>query len=103
MKENSNEFKIINKNERIKWLNIVDEKNKKIEQQELEIQRLNEQVSNLVNVTGHYYRERIVLLEKAYELACEVRDDWGGREYSGTEYDNYQDYFIAKAKEELKK
>ena len=36
--------------------------------------------------------------KKAYELACEVRDDWGGREYSGTEYDNYKDYFLAKAK-----
>lgn len=40
--------------------------------------------------------------KKAYELACEVRDDWGGREYSGTEYDNYKDYFLAKAKEILK-
>ena len=40
--------------------------------------------------------------KKALELACEPRDDWGGREYSGTEYDNYYDYFMAEAKEILK-
>lgn len=42
-----------------------------------------------------------VILENAYELACEVRDDWGGREYSGSEFNNYHDYFIAKAIEKL--
>ena len=40
-------------------------------------------------------------LEKALELACEPRDDWGGEKYSGTEYDNYYDYFMAEAKEML--
>ena len=45
--------------------------------------------------------KEIKLLKKALELASEVRDDWGGREYDGTEFDNYFDYFIAKAKEQL--
>ena len=40
-------------------------------------------------------------LKKALELACEPRDDWGGEKYSRTEYDNYYDYFMAKAKEML--
>lgn len=31
-----------------------------------------------------------------------LRDDWGGKEYSGTEFDNYHDYFIAQAEKELK-
>ena len=46
-------------------------------------------------------QKQLTITEKALELACEPRDDWGGREYSGTEYDNYYDYFMAKAKEML--
>ena len=45
--------------------------------------------------------QQLAITEKALELACEPRDDWGGREYSGTEYDNYYDYFMAEAKEML--
>ena len=46
-------------------------------------------------------KQKVVVLEKAFELACFPRDDWGGREYSGTEFDNYHDYFIAEAEKEL--
>ena len=46
-------------------------------------------------------QKQLTITEKALELACEPRDDWGGREYSGTEYDNYYDYFMAEAKEVL--
>ena len=46
-------------------------------------------------------KQQLAITEKALELACEPRDDWGGREYSGTEYDNYYDYFMAEAKEIL--
>ena len=46
-------------------------------------------------------QKQLTITEKAFELACEPRDDWGGREYSGTEYDNYYDYFMAEAKEIL--
>ena len=46
-------------------------------------------------------QKQLAITEKAFELACEPRDDWGGREYSGTEYDNYYDYFMAEAKEIL--
>lgn len=45
--------------------------------------------------------QKIKELEKAFKLACEPRDDWGGKKYSGTEYDNYYDYFMAEAKEML--
>ena len=47
-------------------------------------------------------QKQLAITEKAFELACEPRDDWGGREYSGTEYDNYYDYFMAEAKEMMK-
>lgn len=47
-------------------------------------------------------QHQLAVKDKALELACEPRDDWGGREYSGTEYDNYYDYFIALAEKELK-
>lgn len=46
-------------------------------------------------------KQQLAISEKALELACEPRDDWDGREYSGTEYDNYYDYFMAEAKEVL--
>lgn len=45
---------------------------------------------------------QLKVVDKALELACEPRDDWGGEKYSGTEYCNYYDYFKAKAKEMLK-
>lgn len=44
-------------------------------------------------------QKQLAITEKALELACEPRDDWGGKQYSGTEYDNYYDYFMAEAKE----
>lgn len=43
----------------------------------------------------------LTFMKKAFKLACEPRDDWGGEKYSGTEYDNYYDYFMAEAKEML--
>ena len=46
-------------------------------------------------------KQQLAITEKALELACEPRDDWGGEKYSRTEYDNYYDYFMAKAKEML--
>lgn len=46
---------------------------------------------------------RLEVAEKAFELACDPRDDWGGKEYSGTEFNNYHDYFIAEAEQELAK
>ena len=47
-------------------------------------------------------QHQLAVKDKTLELACEPRDDWGGREYSGTEYDNYYDYFIALAEKELR-
>ena len=47
-------------------------------------------------------QKQLTITEKALELACEPRDDWGGEKYSGTEYDNYYDYFMAEAKEMMK-
>lgn len=44
---------------------------------------------------------RLEVAEKAFELACDPRDDWGGKEYSGTEFNNYHDYFIAEAQKEI--
>ena len=55
-------------------------------------------------VDGQKYnqlKQQLAITEKALELACEPRDDWGGEKYSGTEYDNYYDYFMAEAKEML--
>lgn len=46
-------------------------------------------------------KPKAIVLEKAFELACDPRDDWGGKEYSGTEFDNYHDYFIAEAEQKL--
>lgn len=46
-------------------------------------------------------KQKAIVLEKAFELACDPRDDWGGEEYSGTEFDNYHDYFIAEAEQKL--
>lgn len=46
-------------------------------------------------------QKQLAITEKALELACEPRDDWGGGKYSWTEYDNYYDYFMAEAKDML--
>ena len=66
------------------------------------------QISNLIKEFAEEKGQQITdlqsqltIIQKALELACEPRDDWGGREYSGTEYDNYYDYFMAEAKEVL--
>ena len=51
-----------------------------------------------------YLQHRLEVTERAFELACEPRDDWGDRKYSGTVFDNYHDYFIfiAEVEKELK-
>ena len=46
-------------------------------------------------------KQKAIVLEKAFELACDPRDDWGGEKYSGTEFNNYHDYFIAEAEQKL--
>ena len=46
-------------------------------------------------------KQKAIVLEKAFELACNPRDDWGGEKYSGTEFNNYHDYFIAEAEQRL--
>ena len=46
-------------------------------------------------------KQKAIVLEKAFELACNPRDDWGGEKYSGTEFNNYHDYFIAEAEQKL--
>ena len=46
-------------------------------------------------------KQKAIVLEKAFEFACDQRDDWGGKEYSGTEFNNYHDYFIAEAEQKL--
>ena len=46
-------------------------------------------------------KQKVIVLEKAFELACDPRDDWGGEKYSGTEFDNYHYYFIAEAEQKL--
>lgn len=46
-------------------------------------------------------KQKSIVLEKAFELACDPRDDWGGEKYSGTEFNNYHDYFIAEAEQKL--
>lgn len=66
------------------------------------------QISNLIKEFAEEKDQQITdlqsqltITEKALELACEPRDDWCGKQYSGTEYDNYYDYFMAEAKEML--
>lgn len=46
-------------------------------------------------------KQKAIMLEKAFELACDPRDDWGGKEYSGSEFNNYHDYFIAEAEQKF--
>lgn len=60
---------------------------------EQHLKEKNQQITDL--------QSQLAITEKALELACEPRDDWGGEKYSGTEYDNYYDYFMAEAKEML--
>lgn len=57
----------------------------------------NEVVLKVLEQKDHQIAE----LKKALELACEPRDDWGGREYDDP-YTNSYDYFLDKAKEMLK-
>lgn len=64
------------------------------------IKNINIQNANLRNELAEL-KQKAIVLEKAFELACDPRDDWGGKEYSGTEFDNYHDYFIAEAQKEL--
>lgn len=57
-------------------------------------------IHNLKNELAELQQKAIVL-EKAFEFACDPRDDWGGEKYSGTEFNNYHDYFIAEAEQKL--
>ena len=81
---------IINSN---RTSNLIDMENKAM----LELEN-----ANLKNKLADLQKE-VVVLEKAFELACSPRDDWGGSKYSGTEFDNYHDYFIAEAEQKLAK
>lgn len=57
-------------------------------------------IHNLKNELAEL-KQKAIVLEKAFEFACDPRDDWGGKEYSGTEFNNYHDYFIAEAEKKL--
>lgn len=57
-------------------------------------------IHNLKNELAEL-KQKAIVLEKAFELACNPRDDWGGEKYSGTEFNNYHDYFIAEAEQRL--
>lgn len=57
-------------------------------------------IHNLKNELAEL-KQKAIVLEKAFKLACDPRDDWGGEKYSGTEFDNYHDYFIAEAEQKL--
>ena len=75
----------------LEWLLNVDEKMainsiKVIEKLKQENQQLN---------------KKLLIIKKAFELACDPRDDCGGKEYSETEFNNYHDYFIAEAEQKL--
>lgn len=58
-------------------------------------------IHNLKNELAEL-KQKAIVLEKAFELACDPRDDWGGEKYSGTEFNNYHDYFIAEAETETR-
>ena len=64
------------------------------------INNLNIQNDNLRTELAEL-KQKAIVLEKAFELACDPRDDWGGEKYSGTEFNNYHDYFIAEAEQKL--
>ena len=56
------------------------------------------QISNLIKEFAEEKGQQITdlqsqltIIQKALELACEQRDEWGGREYYWTEYDTYYD------------
>lgn len=57
-------------------------------------------IHNLKNELAEL-KQKAIVLEKAFELACDPRDDWGGEKYSGTEFNSYHDYFIAEAEQKL--
>lgn len=83
-------------------INELDDQSQKIKWQKLEIQRLNEQVSNLVNVTGHYYREEITILQKALEIACaDICSKYFDSERQDEIILHYVNNFKDKAKKEL--
>lgn len=75
------------------WLQRKDLLIDRLNIQDQKIKELQQELSEL--------KQKAIVLEKAFELACDPRDDWGGKEYSGTEFDNYHDYFIAEAQKEL--
>ena len=85
-------------------INLLNQQSKRIKELEQENLSLQEQSirdnQNWIEETTKL-KQQLITTEKALELACEPRDDWGGEEYSGTEYDNYYDYFMAEAKEML--
>ena len=70
---------------------LIDIENKEI--LELENTNLKSELAEL--------KQKAIVLEKAFKLACDPRDDWGGEKYSGTEFNNYHDYFIAEAEQKL--
>lgn len=43
---------------------------------------------SMLELQNKQLQHKLAVKDKALELACEPRDDWGGREYSGTEYDD---------------
>lgn len=104
MKENPNEFKIINKNERIKWLNMVADRDK-------EIAKLKEELKNCPTIEDLYpiqiidaeNKLKISILEKALHLACA---DICSRYFDSERQDeiilHYANNFKNTAKEELK-
>lgn len=88
------EFKLTSAEELYNCLNFTNMANCEIELElKNKIADLEQEIAGL--------KQKAIVIEKAFELACDPRDDWGGKEYSGTEFDNYHDYFIAEAKKEL--
>ena len=80
-------------NNTYKLEDLLNQQDKELSKLRASYQQVKEENSQL--------KQQLAITEKALELACEPRDDWGGEKYSGTEYDNYYDYFMAEAKEML--
>ena len=80
-------------NNTYKLEDLLNQQDKELSKLRASYQQVKEENSQL--------KQQLAITEKALELACEPRDDWGGVKYSGTEYDNYYDYFMAEAKEML--
>lgn len=59
------------------------------------------EILNKQDKENQQLKQQLAITEKALELACELRDDWGGEKYSGTKYNNYYDYFMVEAEEML--